>query len=52
MLLDKKQEKIFHPFLQTQPMVEELIRRSFLSEKIKREYLLHYQTKRNQLNNI
>jgi len=33
-------------------MVEELTRRSFLNEKTKRAFLLHYQTKRNQLNSV
>ena len=36
-------------FTKRQPLVEELINRSFLNEPTKRAYLLHYQTKRNQL---
>ncbi|NQU84292.1 MAG: HipA domain-containing protein [Mariniphaga sp.] len=49
---EKRRDKILNPYLQRQPFVEELIRRSFLSDKIKRAYLLHYQTKRNYLNNV
>jgi serine/threonine-protein kinase HipA len=46
---EKRRDKILQPYLQLQPMVEELICRSFLNEKTKRAYLIHYQTKRNQL---
>ena len=49
---EKRRNKILTPFLQTQAMVEELTNRSFLNDKTKRAYLLHYQTKRNQLNKI
>jgi len=48
----QRRDKILSPYLQTQPMVEELTRRSFLNEKTKRAFLLHYQTKRNQLNSL
>ncbi len=48
----KRRDKILGPYLQLQPMVEELTRRSFLNEKTKRAFLLQYQTKRNQLNNV
>jgi serine/threonine-protein kinase HipA len=46
---EKRRHKILQPYLQLQAMVEELIRRSFLNEKTKRAYLIHSQTKRNQL---
>jgi serine/threonine-protein kinase HipA len=46
----KRRDKILSPYLQVQPMVEDLTRRSFLNEKTKRAFLLHYQTKRNLLN--
>lgn len=49
---EKRRNKILTPFLQTQPMVQELTKRSFLNDKTKRAYLLHYQTKRNQLNKL
>jgi serine/threonine-protein kinase HipA len=49
---EKRRDKILQPYIQLQPMVEELIRRSFMNEKTKRAYLMHYQTKRNQLNTI
>lgn len=49
---EKRRNKILVPFLQIQPIVEELTKRSFLNDKTKRAYLLHYQTKRNQLNKI
>jgi len=45
-------EKLLHPFIEKQPFVETLIRRSFLTEANKRAYLLMYNTKRNHLNNI
>lgn len=48
----KRRDKILSSYLQVQPLVEELTRRSFLNEKTKRAFLLHYQTKRNQLNAI
>lgn len=49
---EKRRDKILLPYCQAQPMVEEFIHRSFLNEKCKRAYLLHYQTKRNQLNKV
>jgi serine/threonine-protein kinase HipA len=49
---EKRRDKILSPYLQVQPMVEELTRRSFLNEKTKRAFLLYYQTKRNQLKSI
>ena len=48
----QRRDKILSPYLQSQQMVEELTRRSFLNEKTKRAFLLHYQTKRNQLNSL
>lgn len=47
---EKRRDKILLPYLEKQPMVKEFVRRSFLDYKTKRAYLLHYQTKRNQLN--
>lgn len=44
-----RRNKILKPFLQKQPLVEELIQHSYLSDPVKRSYLLLYQTKRNQL---
>ena len=41
--------KISSPYLETQPMVETLTRNSFLGEKCKRAYLLHYNTRLNRL---
>jgi serine/threonine-protein kinase HipA len=49
---EKRRDRILKPFLQVQPMVEELTRRSFLNEKTKRAFILYYQTNRNQLNSI
>jgi len=43
-------EKLLAPFLLKQDMVDVLVKHSFLSEDIKRGYLLMYQTKRNYLN--
>jgi serine/threonine-protein kinase HipA len=42
-------QKISAPFLVNQPLVDNLIHNSFLNEKSKRAYLLHYQTRLNQL---
>lgn len=42
-------DKILAPFLEKQPKVEELINHSFLDDKTKRAYLLHYNTRRNYL---
>ncbi|KJF44167.1 type II toxin-antitoxin system HipA family toxin [Draconibacterium sediminis] len=44
-----RSDKILAAYTQLQPMVEELTQRSFLNEKTKRAYLLHYQTRRNRL---
>lgn len=46
---ESRVEKLLLPFLQKQPFVETLIKRSFLSESNKRGYLLLYNTKRNCL---
>ncbi len=43
-------EKLLASFLEKQPLVEELVSHSFLDEKTKRAYLLHYNTRRNFLN--
>ena len=41
--------KLSAPFLKTQPIIETLTRNSFLNEKSKRAYLLHYNTRLNRL---
>ncbi len=46
----KRRDKLLEPFLARQADVEALIQRSFLNDQTKRVYLLHYQTKRDQLN--
>ncbi len=46
----KRRDKLLKPFLTRQDTVEDLVQRSFLSDSTKRAYLLHYQTRRNQLN--
>lgn len=48
-VMESRVEKLLHPFLEKQELVEVLIGRSFLSEACKRGYLLGYQTKRNYL---
>ena len=45
-----RRDKLLDPFRKKQPMVEELIQRSYLDEQTKRAYLLHYQTRRKRLN--
>ena len=47
---EKRRDKLLAPFLSRQQLVESLIQQSFLNDQTKRAYLLHYQTKRNQLN--
>jgi len=42
-------DKISAPFLEHQSLVEKLIHNSFLNEKTKRAYLLHYKTRLNRL---
>lgn len=44
--------KLSEPFLKKQPLIETFVRRSFLNEKCKRAYLLHYNTRLNRLNNF
>ena len=48
---DSRVKKILNIFLEKQPFVEKLLRRSFLNEANKRGYLLMYNTKLNFLNN-
>ena len=47
---NKRRDKLLEPFLARQEKVEIFIQRSFLNDQTKRAYLLHYQTRRNQLN--
>jgi serine/threonine-protein kinase HipA len=42
--------KLSEPFLKKQPIIETFVRRSFLNEKCKRSFLLHYNTRLNRLN--
>ena len=49
---DSRIEKLLSPFFEKQLKVEELVNNSFLDDKTKRAYLLHYNTRRNFLNNI
>lgn len=48
---EKRIGSLLSPYMKRQELVEELINQSFLDEPTKRAYLLHYQTKRNQLDN-
>jgi serine/threonine-protein kinase HipA len=48
---EKRLEKLIVPFIEKQPVMEDLVRRSFLTEANKRGYLLMYNTKRNYLLN-
>lgn len=49
-VLDLRIEKLLSPFVKRQKEAEVLINRSFLDEKTKRGYLMHYQERRNLLN--
>ncbi len=46
---EKRRDKILEPFIKKQEKVEQLITHSFLSDKMKRAYLMMYQTRRNRL---
>ena len=48
-VIESRIEKLLHPFLEKQPLMETLVNRSFLSDANKRGYLLMYNTKRNYL---
>ena len=48
---DRRMDSLLAPFMHRQPNVEDLINRSFLDDPTKEAYLLHYQTKRSQLDN-
>lgn len=50
-IMESRIEKLLSPFLEKQALVEELVSHSFLDEKTKRAYILHYNTRRNYLNN-
>ncbi|MBI2968216.1 MAG: HipA domain-containing protein [Bacteroidetes bacterium] len=45
-------EKLISPFIEKQPLVETLVKRSFLSDATKGGYMLHYRNRRNQLAGI
>lgn len=46
---ENRVEKILQPFLEKQPLMEKLVKHSFLNDTCKRAYLLMYNTKRNYL---
>jgi len=46
---ERRVDKLIYPFLEKQPFMETLVRRSFLSDANKKGYLLMYNTKRNYL---
>ncbi|HEX7014558.1 MAG TPA: HipA domain-containing protein, partial [Cyclobacteriaceae bacterium] len=48
-VVESRRTKLLAPFLERQAAVESLINRSFLDSGSKRDYLLHYNTKRNYL---
>jgi serine/threonine-protein kinase HipA len=48
-LPEKMVDKELAVFTADYPLIDELINHSFLSEKIKRQYLMLYRTKRNRL---
>ncbi len=49
-MIESRIRKLSAPFLEKQPLVEILTHRSFLNDKCKRTYLLHYYTRLNRLN--
>ena len=51
-LPEKMIDKELSSFTATYPLIDELIDNSFLSEKIKRQYRMLYQTKRNRLEDM
>lgn len=48
-VIEKRTGKLLQPFLEKQGMIEILIERSFLNTKCKREYRLHYNTRKKNL---
>lgn len=48
-ILPKRRDKLLTPFVEKQPLVEELIARSFLDQSSKKTYLRSYRTRRNFL---
>lgn len=48
-VMESRFEKLIHPFLEKQPLVETLINHSFLNDANKRGYLQMYYTRRNYL---
>jgi len=48
-VVESRVEKLLEPFLQKQPIMEELVNHSFLNDANKRGYLLMYNNKRNYL---
>ena len=49
-ITEKRIEKLLEPFLQKQANVENLVRKSFLDEDTKKQYLAHYQERLDMLN--
>ena len=47
---DNRRDKLLEAFLISQTAVETFVQRSFLNDNAKRTFLVHYQTRRNQLN--
>ena len=46
---ERRIDPLLSPFVQQQPLVEQLIQRSFLDDSTKKAYLMHYENKRAQL---
>jgi len=49
-ILESRVDNLLSPFTEKQPLVEQLLQSSFLNNSRKKEYILHYNTKRNRLN--
>jgi serine/threonine-protein kinase HipA len=47
---EKRMEKLLKPFCERRERVEELIDHSYLNDSAKKGYLIHYNTRRKQLN--
>lgn len=48
---ERRIDPLLAPYVEKQPLVEDLINRSYLDDPTKRAYWLHYQTKRDHLGN-
>ena len=49
-IIESRIQRLLDPFLLRQPLIEKLVKQSYLSNSIKKAYILEYNTRRNRLN--